>query len=278
MGTRGLIGVVVDEQFKVAKYNQFDSYPSILGAHLLEFLSSTDLEEFKARCRELRFYTNKELAEIENDRNWLQNYPHLSRDAIYDGYLEGIYDGEIRVVCDNSTFVADSLFCEWAYIIDLDKGTFEVYKGFNTRPLGKKQRFYNMPVRDKQSETTYYPVRLVKKYKLDDLPTAVVLWMDTDPGDFEQRTNIDYSARNIKTMRSELMLEVDQEVGQYSPTTAFRPVRNIPARLAAVRLPRQLPAIALAAVTCSDSGPILYKCRTLRNLRRVQSRPICRGV
>jgi hypothetical protein len=43
-----------------------------------------------------------------------------------------------------------------------------VYKGFNDKPLSKKERFFSLTEKDSNK---YYPVKLVKKYKLDELPT-----------------------------------------------------------------------------------------------------------
>ena len=57
--------------------------------------------------------------------------------------------------------------CEFVYVIDFDKGTFEIYTGFNTGTLSKKERFYS----DKADDGGYYPVTLLKEYKLDSLPT-----------------------------------------------------------------------------------------------------------
>ena len=80
----------------------------------------------------------------------------------------------------NILLAADSIWCEWAYVIDLDKGTFEVYKGFNKQPLGKEQRFrylqdLNLHM-DKKDDGTlyhngYYPVRHLVTFKLNNLPT-----------------------------------------------------------------------------------------------------------
>jgi hypothetical protein len=47
---------------------------------------------------------------------------------------------EIGLMIDSASFIKDSLFCEWAYIINLDRGVLEVYRGFQTKKP-KKNRY-----------------------------------------------------------------------------------------------------------------------------------------
>lgn len=75
---------------------------------------------------------------------------------------------DVDFIRDYSEFAADSLFCEWAYVIDLQKGTFEVYKGFNEELLRRGYRFFYLSNR---SDGGYQPVKQVHEFDLNALPS-----------------------------------------------------------------------------------------------------------
>ena len=58
------------------------------------------------------------------------------------------------------------MFCEWAYVIDLQKGTFEVYEGFQKEPISEDERFYSFFEQPEHRTDAYYPVKKVKEWKL----------------------------------------------------------------------------------------------------------------
>lgn len=69
---------------------------------------------------------------------------------------------EAGVMIEGNNFIRDSLFCEWGYIVDLDDGTLEVYRGFQKAPH-KKGRYAKLP-RDKGPDgkvSDYYPCALL---------------------------------------------------------------------------------------------------------------------
>lgn len=193
MGTRGLTAVIYKGEVKVAQYGQWDHYPSGSGLTILEFLRKYKADKFKRRLDCTRFFKpddekklDKFLKSIGSKDGWMnmeqaekykQAFPYLTRDN-GSKILEMIYKSEGEVVLHESMdFVNDSLFCEWAYVIDYDKNTFEVYEGFNKRKLGKKQRFYSETV----NEGGYYPVRCIKTYSLSDLPTKRKFLKELEP-------------------------------------------------------------------------------------------------
>lgn len=99
----------------------------------------------------------------------MEDHPEFSRNT-GAGILEMVQNhSEGMKLQDSINFAADGLFCEWAWVIDLDAGTFEGYCGFGQTPLAENDRFYFL--RDLEEDNGYHGVRLVAKWNLDALPT-----------------------------------------------------------------------------------------------------------
>ncbi|OEY96073.1 hypothetical protein BJD20_13300 [Acinetobacter proteolyticus] len=184
MGTRHLICVVVNKDYKVAQYGQWDGYPSGQGSGILDFLKSDfDKELFLSKLSQTFEATNDQITQWYKDagntrtdgmvdydisKKFSSMFPSLSRDTGSD-ILKIIQDSEQPVPLRfDKGFAADSLFCEWAYVIDLDKNTFEVFEGFNKEPLDESERFYSLPV---EEGSKYQPVKHLHTFHLDALPS-----------------------------------------------------------------------------------------------------------
>jgi hypothetical protein len=184
MGTRHLVAVVAGNEFKVANYGQWDGYPSGQGAEVLNFLLSQKGPDFKQKVEQVSWINDAQFkkywvdcgADPDSDMvgmdvsdRFKERFPHLHRDcgAKILGYIQD--STEPLKVSNSINFAADSLFCEWAYVIDLDKNTFEVYKGFNKESLPEGERFAFL---NAKCDDGYYPVKLVKSYSLDELPSV----------------------------------------------------------------------------------------------------------
>jgi len=171
MGTRHLIAVVLGGGFKIAQYGQWDGYPEGQGVAVLKFAQSADMEAFKAKLRELSWITEEQVKQVNDTPNWSEAFPHLTRDAGAD-VLTMVADADKALFLqDRSSFGGDSLFCEWAYVLDLDAGRLEVYRGFNKAKTAADSRFPSGADWLDTSEG-YEPVRLVKLFDLKNLPNA----------------------------------------------------------------------------------------------------------
>ena len=175
MGTRYLTAVYQDGEYKVAQFGAQDGYPRIGGAEVLRFaktiVESDAREAFQKKVRQCRRITAEELGAIDKSKGavWETEHPVLA-DSTGAGILEMIRNSESGVALgDDLEFAADSLFCEWAWVLDLDKGTFECYQGSNAEvPLTEQDRFFFL--RDKE-EHGYHGVRLAKAWDLTHLPS-----------------------------------------------------------------------------------------------------------
>jgi len=166
MGTRHLIAVKVEGQYRVAQYGQWDGYPEGQGVSVLAFLKQMHRESFIAKVKLCHYGTKEEFEKIQADHadDWSAVYPQLSRDAGAD-VLSIIDKSEGCILKDSISFASDSLFCEFAYIIDFDTNILEVLRGFSKSPLDKSERFADFPKSDE-----YYPIRSWKKFDLSNLP------------------------------------------------------------------------------------------------------------
>lgn len=185
MGTRHLTAVYMDGDYRVAQYGQWDGYPEGAGISCLHFVRDKMKETvFKHKIGKLHWLDDEKYNELMrrfgadpdgfiqvNDHDRLRRiFPELHRDTGSD-ILQMIQDGKVLSGClrNDITFAADSLFCEWAWVIDLDKRMFEAYKGFNKVPLTEADRFY--PMREHEDAGEYHGVKLVAAWSLDELPT-----------------------------------------------------------------------------------------------------------
>lgn len=180
MGTRNLTLVKSKDEYKVAQYGQWDGYPKGQGITILNILRALNLAEFRKKVDALKEISeekieqlwkkcgadNSDYASTEVVEKFEKKYPHLHRDCAGD-VLGLIAFGKVEEVALAVKFAGDSLFCEWAYVIDFDKNTLEVYQGFNKQSLPDDARFKFLEEEGKE----YKPVRIVAEWPLDDLPT-----------------------------------------------------------------------------------------------------------
>src|SRR5690606_27282651 len=80
-----------------------------------------------------------------------------------------IASGDVKEVHLQVEFASDSLFCEFAYVVDLDNDVLEVYQGFQKKPHNRGRFADRVQTAEHRSEQ-YYPVALAIQFKLDDLP------------------------------------------------------------------------------------------------------------
>ena len=176
MGTRGSVGFIYKNEVKLA-YNGYDSYPDGLGADILDLIVKINIEDGWDK-----FISNGEkLKNIEGevtDNELIERYKKysnldVSSKKLSDSYclfreiqgvdwLEEMYRGDLEHYPLNNKFIKESLFCEYAYIINLDTMKFEFYDGFQQ----KKQignRF------GEELCEGYYPCRLVGVFNLTDI-------------------------------------------------------------------------------------------------------------
>jgi len=190
MGTRSLTLVVQNHEVKVARYEQSDGYPEALGVTLLHFLKEpTCVEILQETLPKVRLWNQEDqkqqdeflysigcengILNLKQKEEFQKQYPFRYRERfgkLKEGQLLELlleFRNEEEIVTGNDyEFAKDSLFCEWAYVIDFDKNSFEVYKGLNTLGISEEDRFFSLY----DGNSDYYPVKIKQRFPLGNLP------------------------------------------------------------------------------------------------------------
>lgn len=194
MGTRHLTCVVKDNEFRVAQYGQWDGYPSGQGVNIVTFIKEVLIDDdIKRRAFEKHLDLCVEIGEeemderlelrgIKTENGWMDmhqaeiykvEFPHMSRDigsdilwnvlgepTLFQGeYRPKMHNGKIEIHL-MPEFAFDGLFCEYAYVVDLDRDELFVYSGFNKGDTTcNPHHFMNLvPTKDRPEQTNEYDV------------------------------------------------------------------------------------------------------------------------
>ena len=179
MGTRGLYGLRKDGIDKVT-YNHWDSYPDVLGFNVSEFCANTSFENLVKIYNNI-YLVNEGSTPTSEQRDWCvqcglynENVSTRSEEDWYcllrniQGDLERLKELALNgkaYMIDNQSFIRDSLFCEYAYIINLDTKMLEFWTGFQKTP----QEGNRYGRTDAQG---YYPCKLTLQIPLDEIKSA----------------------------------------------------------------------------------------------------------
>ena len=189
MGTRGLYGFRKDGIDK-ATYNHFDSYPDYLGRNAAELLVFTTPElmekvyesiilvdknvpptpEQVKECVDAGYY-NGSVSE-QSTADWYCLLRNLQGEL--EEYKKNAAAGRTTYMADGINFIKDSLFCEYAYIFNLDTQKLEFYVGFQHGPQAGN-RYGEEP-----DEEGYYPCRLCLEipFGTEHTPDEIVEMME----------------------------------------------------------------------------------------------------
>ena len=138
MGTRGCYGFRKNGVDKLT-YNHFDSYPDYLGRKIVTFCEETSIKEMNEIFNKIILVdentkpTKEQIAECLNYYNGnvssqtTNDWYCLLREA--QGNID-VYKNGLRYMIDDHDFIKNSLFCEYAYIINLDTISLEFWVGF----------------------------------------------------------------------------------------------------------------------------------------------------
>lgn len=188
MGTRNLTIVRLNKQVKVAQYCQWGGYPTGQGFTIADFIQkSLKLAEFKKHVSKLKWAkkaevekawvdagadSNSDTVSSDVSENFKKLHPQFSRDTGAE-VLKLIQNGKVQSLKNDLSFLKDSLFCEWAYEIDLDRKVVRVFRGFQKDPkksdgYGPAKVFKTIKFKDCTRKTMREIEKLVYKNESED--------------------------------------------------------------------------------------------------------------
>ena len=206
MTTRHLICVIKDKQYRLAQYGCWDGYLEGQGKAIAEFLQVADIGKFAAQIDKVTVLSLEEVnmrwaaaySRFEQDprRSWWTppEILHLSRDC-GSRILYYVMTEEAPEVYLSLSFAGESLFCEYCYVIDLDRACLEIFTGLNRSPLAEDARFYGFEQHEDnraafarlvEKGTPFYPVKHFRTVAFEALTPTLMADLAQEISDPEE--------------------------------------------------------------------------------------------
>lgn len=188
MGTRGAYGFRQGSK-DILGYCHWDSYPSGLGKDILAYCRSRTPAQMAETASRIVLIGHDHVPteqEIADHRDLLDT--GVGNQSVTDPYcllrgaqgsLEAYDVANHYLMVTAGDFLADGLFCEYAYIVNLDEGVLECYEGFSKDPMaaGRYAALHD--------HGEYYGVVLKATYPLSSLPDDASFLADLEPQEDE---------------------------------------------------------------------------------------------
>lgn len=220
MGTRGVYGIRKGGVDKLM-YNHFDSYPTSLGVTVMNFVKGKTDVEMSAQhdfMEEIDSDTPPTKAEWDLCLKAITVNLGVGSQKEEDWYcvlreLQGNLDKQsppngIPYFINGNNFVKDSLFCEWGYIVNVDTGKLEIYRGFN-KINGGKGRYAKLLDEngEKKKDMSYYGIVLLAEVPFEDIRK----WSDSEI----EKANSGIESANNEKEEGEGREEVEEFIKGY---------------------------------------------------------------
>ncbi len=188
MGTKGAWGFRVKEKDKVTGV-RWDSDPTGLGKSVITYVAITPIEKIRAVASRIVLVNGYLTPPPELIKKYKKYSTNLSAfEPCYWDLLEKTqrdlfaYNKDVEHMVNYSEFLNDSLFCEWAYIINIDSGQFEVYQGGNKDESAPGRYARNKGSRDYWGVALKKEIPLVDitRNRVNDLTKELQAWEDED--------------------------------------------------------------------------------------------------
>lgn len=148
MSTRGAYGFKINKEIKMIM-SPYDSYPGGLGADIIKFIQSVDLNRLTEKVKTLQSIPQSLIRKNELAEKEIWQKP--------EQVLQGIYTGTVQSFFDAQGFLEDYLFCEYSYLINLDTKELECYEAGDCLSIG------TYPLNNLSDKTIDSMIKLIDK-------------------------------------------------------------------------------------------------------------------
>lgn len=160
MGTRHLVCVKFNQEYKVSQFGSMGGQPQGAGVGCLNHLKSIvqNLEKYKQQLSLVEL--------VQYNENDFYN-PEVQTAIPAHTILKLIHETNKTIKFYPSIEYAGDCSCDWVYVVDLDDNSFKVYKGKN-KDADKEEKDFTQYIPEKNLD--YRAVALFEKYALNALP------------------------------------------------------------------------------------------------------------